>query len=132
MRVIVRDGAVVSEDFQELIELGVVRTAPPEIEYVPTVLVTDAEPDRHGRQWARTAQVLTHSFYRSTPFNVLGPQEAGVFSNTDVVRIYRSDLFVDGTLWTMREFLGGDPETHPIERLTRFWLSTWDDADALE
>ena len=101
VEVIVREGSVLP---RELVEAGVVRVIS-EVEYLPTVMITDALKDRNGTQWARKAMVMSHQMYRAAPFEVVAPDPSSG-QTSDSVRIYPSDFFVDGTLWTMHEFRG--------------------------
>lgn len=119
VRVIVREGSVLPND---LVQLGVVKVIT--AEYLPTVLITDHEDDRNGDTWARTVMSMTHPMYRSAPFEVITPAPDSGLSN-DLVRIYPSDFFVDGTLWTMQEFLGGRTEDGEIARMNARWLDLW-------
>lgn len=122
VRVIVREGTLLPTD---LVQLGVVKTIA-DVEYLPTVLITDHTRDRNGREWARTAMSMTHPMYRSAPFEVITPEPDSGLEN-DLVRIYPSDFFVDGTLWTMQEFLDNRREENEVERLTVRWLNLWNE-----
>lgn len=126
VRVIVREGSRLP---RELVELGVVRVADASYGYLPTAMILDEAEDRNGDQWARTGLVLTHQLYRSAPFEVFTPQQLNDPNEDDnVVRIQRSDLFVDGTLWTMREFLGTPREGSQLTRLVGLFDEAWSDA----
>mgnify|MGYP004236861339 CR=1 FL=1 len=93
------------------------------------LLVVDEEPDRNGDTWPRLAMVLSHSLMNVAPFQVLTPrdlQDPGL--SDDVIRIYPSDLYVDGSMWTLREFNGQVREMAPITDLVAFWLTIWNNA----
>ena len=120
VRLIVREGSVLP---QALVDAGVVKVIA-DVDYLPTVMITDHEEDRNGDLWARAAMSMSHPMYRSAPCEVVTPDPDSGFTN-DFVRIYPSDFFADGTLWTMQEYLvrtDGDTE---IERLTLRWLNLW-------
>ncbi len=128
VRVILREGAELP---QQLVDLGVVRTAPSRYDYLPTVVITDEGEDRNGDTWARTLLVLSHSFMSQAPFRVLTPQMSGdPFAEDDVVRIYPADLYADGTMYTLREFLTADPNSRleEIDRHVDFLGAVWDGA----
>jgi hypothetical protein len=129
VRVVVREGSPLLNNAQEFAALGddLLRTV--DTDYLPTVLVVDEEPDRNGDTWPRLAMVLSHSLMNVAPFQVLTPrdlQDPGL--SDDVIRIYPSDLYVDGSMWTLREFNGQVREMAPITDLVAFWLTIWNNA----
>ena len=94
---------------------------------VPTVVITDVAPDRNGDRWARTGMVLSHGFFYQAPFEILTPSQVPeLFTDSDVIRIYPSDLFADGTLLTWREFSGQQDAYGELADLEEFWASAWD------
>ena len=137
VRVVVRAGGRLPN---ALVDAGVVREADAAIEYVPTMVVTDHEADRNGEYWGRTALVLSHSLYKPSPFEVFTPQQIGDLNEDDnVVRIYKSDMFIDGTMWTLREFGGAgragaggdgvaDTPVEQAEKMALDFIELWDSA----
>ena len=126
VRVILREGSKIP---RELLDAGVVRTI--DAQYLPTMLITNHEEDRNDFLWPRSAMVMSHPLYRATPFEVFTPEPSSGLSN-DIVRIYPSDFFTDGTMWVMDEFFSGrnasDPPDNEVQRLTVRWLDTWNRA----
>ena len=134
VRVMLRDGGALNAQRAQAAGL-VVRRAPTKFGYLPTVLLTETQADRLGRSWPRKAMIMTHPMWNGAPFEVLDPIEAQVQTNDDVVRIYPSDMFADGSLWFMRDYIGAEatrrknPDTpDPISRVAQLWLSTWEAA----
>lgn len=134
VRVMLRAGGALNTQRAQAAGL-VVRRAPARYTYLPTVLITETEKDRNGKQWPRKAMIMTHPMWNGAPFEVLDPFDAQVQTNDDVVRIYPSDMFADGSLWILRDFIGSEearqqnPSTpDPISRVAQLWLSTWDAA----
>ena len=120
VRVVVREGSVIPEDLATLTDIQgdpVVRTI--DYTYVPTVMLTDAfSASRSGNgtstRWARSGVVLSHATFHGAPFEVFNPSEPGferVRTTNDIIRIYPSDLFVDGSMWMFKEYnrLGEQP-----------------------
>jgi hypothetical protein len=113
VRVVVREGSVVPEELATLTDIQgdpVVRTI--DYNYVPTVMLTDsfsASRAANGRstRWARSGIVLSHATFHGAPFEVFNPSEPGferVRTPNDIIRIYPSDLFVDGSMWMFKEY----------------------------
>jgi hypothetical protein len=129
VRVIVRRGSIIPERARAL---GV-REAPAEFTYLPTVLVTN-DLLRGGKKnagtWPIVAQVMTHAMWRDFPFELVSPIEAQVDTNGDLVRIYRSDVFADGSLWSSSDFIGVEygQGARYAERMARVWNEIWDNA----
>lgn len=126
VRVIVREGSPLLNNVQEFAALDddLLRTV--DSDYVPTVLVVDESEDRNGDEWPRLAMVMSHSLMNVAAFQVFTPRDLQDPSITDdVVRIYPTDLYVDGTMWTLREFNGVNRDEAPITDLVEFWLSVW-------
>lgn len=129
--VVLRSDTPIINQVQELIDLSAqnekvsVRLAPTTYTYLPTLLITDEKRDRNGEQWARTALVLTHSLMNVAPFQIFTPRQLNDPNlSDDVVRIYPTDSYADGTLWTMREFLGDENrESNEISRAVSLWES---------
>ena len=68
--------------------------------------------------------VMSHSLMNVAAFQVFTPRDLQDPSITDdVVRIYPTDLYVDGTMWTLREFNGVNRDEAPVTDLVEFWLS---------
>jgi hypothetical protein len=133
VRVIVRRGSVIPA---RLRAIGV-REAPAEFKYLPTVLVTN-DRLRGGAKnrgtWPVVAQVMTHAMWRDFPFELVSPREAQVQTNGDLVRIYRSDVFADGSWWSTSDFIGvqyGDGQRY-AERLARIWAEIWDNSTPVQ
>jgi len=114
---------------------GVVRVAPVEFQSLPTLLITDHQPDRFGTLWPRRVTYMTHQPWYGTPFDVYDPVEVGAQGVDDVIRIYRSDLFADGAQWTQKEYSGSRNEgleDHSINRTVSYFLSDiWPQAQPL-
>ena len=107
---------------------SVVHRAPEGTGYLPTMLIIDQQPDRNGTRWGRTGMVLSHPLYHQSPFEMLTPEQVGkdnMVDRANFVRVYPSDTFVDGTLWTLHEFLGSDRSLSPIDDLLAFWDPLW-------
>jgi phosphatidylserine/phosphatidylglycerophosphate/cardiolipin synthase-like enzyme len=64
---------------------------------IPTVVVIDSEVDRRGRSGARRAYVVSHPLWRSAAFSIFTSEP------NDIVEVYRSDTFIDGTSWGLVE-----------------------------
>lgn len=129
VRVIVRRGSIISP---RLRALGV-REAPADFVYLPTVLVTNHRlrgGALNAGTWPIVAQVVTHPMWRDFPFELVSPREAQVQTNGDLVRIYRSDVFADGAMWSSSDFIGvsyGDGQRY-AERMALVWSEIWDNA----
>lgn len=137
VRVVVRAGGRLPT---ELVDAGVVREADATIDYVPTMVITDHEADRNGEYWGRTALVLSHSLFKPAPFEVFTPRQLNRLDEDDnIVRIYKSDMFIDGTMWTLREFGGAgrtgagsdaaaNTPVRQVETMARDFIELWDGA----
>ncbi len=119
VKVIVREGSVIPDELRDLVDAQgdrVLRTVP--YNYAPTVMLTD-----YGNtSSARSGMVLTHPTFHGAPFEVFNPGEPGferVRTDDDIVRIYPSDLFVDGSLWMFREY-NQNNKMPTLDRLTGF------------
>lgn len=151
VRVVVRSGSIIPDELRGLTNSlngePVVRQAPASIGYVPTFLVTNSVPDREQIFWPRVAMLITHPVWESAPFQVYNGRDLGLMTPDDVVRVFRSDLFADGSLWSFHEFMApGQFSEEPqlresareqnepaiVRRLQRFFLEEiWAQATAL-
>ncbi len=51
--------------------------------------------------------LITHPVWESAPFQVYSGRELGLMTPDDVVRVFRSDLFADGSMWSFHEHMSG-------------------------
>ena len=94
---------------------------------LPSVVMIDGEEDK----WPRTALVVSHPFWHGQPFEVTAPTDPEGEDASDRVRVYPSDHFVDGNLWTLREFASNTHDLPSINRIAGFVDQTVDQASEL-
>ena len=130
VRIIMRDGAPVPARLRQA--GAVVRWADPSLTYVPTVFVNNVGKGKGGKDWPRVVGTISHKLYRGAPFEAFKPTpELG--GPDDTVEIYPSDIFIDGSMWMMREanFTSLDARqarydgSSVFDRFSVFWDQTW-------
>lgn len=105
----------------------IIRRAPASLSYVPTVMLNNVSEGPGNKKWPKTLVVTSHSFYTGPPFRVFRPQELGEQSPDDIVRIYPSDLFVDGNMWMMRQATSQESTADNGEDVFEQFESFWND-----
>lgn len=118
-----------------------IRRAPATVGYVPTVVVTNIFKGKNSVQWPRTIVTMSHSFMGGPPFQVFDPRDLGSQEENDIVRVFPSDVFVDGNMWLMREPIKNDGGNGPasinaisdddksvFNDFQAFWKSTWNNS----
>lgn len=132
VRIILRDGAPIPARLRQA--GATIRTADPSLTYVPTVLVNNISKGKGGKEWGRVVATISHKLYQGAPFEVFNPQQLGEQTQDDIVRVYPSDVFVDGSMWMMRESYftsSADRDkryadgTNIYDRFSIFWDQTW-------
>lgn len=130
VRIILRDGATIPPSLSG----ATIRTADPSLTYVPTVMVNNISKGKGGKEWPRVVGTISHKLYQSAPFEVFNPAQLGEQTPNDIVRVYPSDVFVDGSMWMMREayftstadrdarYADG---TNIYDRFAIFWDQSW-------
>lgn len=117
VRVIVNETAQDPEMLPRLRDVDV-RLAPSSLDYVPTMVIVDTEPNRRNEIEQRRVHVASHPIWKTAPFQVF------VSTPNDYLEIYKSDYFVDGLLWSLYAYKG--QESTNIDQLTRLFTTTWE------
>ena len=98
------------------------RQAPAELDHLPTLMVIDQEIDRNGRKRPRKVASLSHSLWRASPYEV----EERLDKRSDAVKIYPSDLFVDGNMWVLSESGSSVHKDALLNDFVAAWLKIWE------
>lgn len=116
VRVIVNRDEQNDELVGRLIDLDA-RYAPASLDYVPTMVVVDSEPNRLGEVEKRRIHVISHPVWKTGAFQT--------FPSTpnDYVEIYKSDYFTDGLMWSVVAYPG--QENVILDQMKRLWETTW-------
>lgn len=104
------------------------KSAPADLDHLPTLLVLDEERDRNNDKRPRSVMALSHSLLYASPYEVLLPKSGDPNDpdpRADNVHIYPSDLFADGNLWQLIESGAMTHRDEVIDQYVAQWLAVW-------
>jgi len=116
VRIIVNQSAQDPDSLGRLTALGV-KFAPASVDYLPTVVVLDTEPNRRGDIEYQRAHVASHPLWKTAPFAIYFNEP------NDEVEVYKSDYFVDGVMWSLTAY--PNQVNAPLNGIKKLFNDTW-------
>lgn len=120
VRVMVHPAHQAEGDLKSRLQALGARMAPAGLDHLPTMVVIDELPDRNRDRRPRQVISVSHPLWNASPYEVETSRP------NDIVKVYPSDLFVDGNMWHLSESGSTVHKDTLLDQYVAAWEEVWE------